>query len=410
MNNTSIKVLIDPSANRSPFTDKAFAIELDKGELFKYAVWMFEIPKHIKESDFDYLQSKVPSLEHLYTDYIQLKGDAIVNICTDDRTKQMISEMIGIGVGLKYATLLLTINPNQFKKIGVPDEGKYLDYSVIKEQKEYEIETKGTTGDYYSVMKNDIIAKKKDQPKSVYLRFGTITLLQKDGGSRESQCVVVDDPPDDNNVAIEDAYQTALLYYATYFSYILDSKYYNRFIAPLLRGQGRWSKIQPNKFFGRYHFKDRTYYGECFDYRLIKENVLSVRTEGRVTDRDFQALTQRVGRTKFFFGVDQTIIQAINRGNRNLLATYNSPKFFEDGDNLYRFLDTDGILIIKSRNGSDGQLEQIFSEDVVRERLGLYEQYLRGEAHLCGAPCRSRGIEGKPCERRTFRRFCFFHR
>ncbi|MGZ4017365.1 MAG: hypothetical protein ACXVJI_23830 [Mucilaginibacter sp.] len=100
--------------------------------------------------------------------------------------------------------------------------------------------------------------------------------------------------------------------------------------------------------------------------------MLSVRTEGRVTDSDFQALTQRVGRTKFFFGVDQTIIQAINRGNRNLLATYNSPKFFVDGDNLYHFLDTDGILIIKSRNGSDGQLEQIFPEDVVRERLGLY--------------------------------------
>ncbi|MBD1395136.1 hypothetical protein [Mucilaginibacter glaciei] len=409
MNETTIQVLLDTTAERVPFNKRSFAIKLDKGELFKYAVWMLEVPSHVKESDFDYLQSKVPSLEGLYSDYIEFTADSIVNLCTDDRTKQLISEMIGIGVGLKYSTLLLSINPNQFKKIGVPVEGKYLDYAVVKDAKEYEIETKGTISDYYSAMKNDIIAKKAAQGRAIHLRFGTIMMLVKDTAGSVSKCVIVDDPPTDVPAPEVDVYEIALLYYAMYLSFILDSKYYNKFIRPLKRGRNNSVRIQQNKFFAKYYFQNRTYYGECFDYRLIRENVSFVESNSD-TDDIFRQITERVGRIKFFLGVESTVIEAINNANKDLLLAYHSPKTFTQSDGVYKCLDTDGILIIKSQNGHDQQLEQVFSEDVVKERLGLYDRYLKGEAHLCGAPCTSPGIEGKPCERRTFRRNCFFHR
>jgi len=67
-------------------------------------------------------------------------------------------------------------------------------------------------------------------------------------------------------------------------------------------------------------------------------------------------------------------------------------------------------LIIKSTDGFDKQLENIFTEDEVKKRLGLSFEETKGNSHKCGEPCTSREIEGKPCEMNTFRNKCHHHR
>lgn len=170
---TRLKVVLDDSAKNTKDFYPIKNIRLNKQELFKYAILWSEVPSHLKETDyFDHLQSKVPALEIMISEFIIMTKFGIKNTSNDDRNKKFISEVIGVGVGLKYSSDLLKINPNTFKKIPPAIEGKYLDYSVLVKGKEYEIETKGTVSKYYSSMKEDIIKKKSNKTnKSVYLRL-----------------------------------------------------------------------------------------------------------------------------------------------------------------------------------------------------------------------------------------------
>ena len=96
---TIVPIKLHESAKREEFEGKVPSIELDKPEFFKYAVYQREVKQHVRESDFDYLQSFVPFLAGLYDDLIELTGDKIINLSTDDRTQQLISELAGIAVG-----------------------------------------------------------------------------------------------------------------------------------------------------------------------------------------------------------------------------------------------------------------------------------------------------------------------
>ena len=406
---TIIPVTLHKSANRHPFNSKAISIELDKTEFFKYAIYQLEVPSRITESNFNYLQSKVPALETLNSDYLELTSDRIINHATDDRTKQSISELAGVAVGLKYTTLLLNTSLHKFSKIGVPIKGKYLDYEVIVEERKYELETKGTVKQYFKTMVDDIINKKKTT-SDAYLRFGAIAAVQGSAFERTAECVIVDDPPEDKDPVDVDYFANQLNYYAIYLSFILDSKYYNWYISGVIKKSSSSPNINKRKFFARYEFHGNFYYGECFDYRLIQTNVEVAVREQNSRDGVFNLLTTRVGVTKFFIGLNEDVINAINKRDRTKMENYRSEKILEDGAGFYRFLDLDGILIIKSTKNADEQLEKLFTEQEVEKRLNLYIGYLRGQAHDCGSPCESPGLEGKPCEIRTFREACHWHR
>jgi hypothetical protein len=193
-------------------------------------------------------------------------------------------------------------------------------------------------------------------------------------------------------------------------SYILDSKFYNKYVRFLKQRKSGRIKINENKFFAVYSFNGRNYYGECFDYRLIRENILKEDFNDGELSNFFEMLTKKKGITKFFIGLDENIIKAINKKDIAFLNHYNSTNEYIDQFNLEKFLDKDGILIIKSKNGEDKQLERIFTEEEVKIRLGYHIGYIKKEPHQCGAPCRSRDIKGKPCEIMTFRSNCHFHR
>jgi hypothetical protein len=408
---TNIEIELDNTVKDVEIFQSLKSINLNKPELFKYAVMMLEVPSHVVDSDFDYLQSKIPALESLYSEFIELTSNNIQNLSSDDRNKKIISEAIGVAVGLKYSVELLDTNPNKFKKIGQPVEGKYLDYSTIHESKEYEIETKGTVNKYYTRFKNDILAKKEDsKTKHVHLRFGTIAMISNSGDTDNSKCVVVDDPPENIQIEEDDTFKTQLLAYATFLSYIIDSKYYNKYIKPLKNNKFQKIRINDNKFFAKYVFSGKEYYGECFDYRLIKENAENI-SKDQIKAKDyFKKLTDKVGKTKIFIGLDSNIIDAINRKDSEFLNSYNSETKIVEETNNSIFLDKDGIIVVKSKNSSNNQIEQILTEDEVFHRLGLYGNYIKRESHKCGAPCKSKDIEGKPCDIQTFRDNCHFHR
>ena len=245
---TLVPVRLHKSAERDPFQAKTIAIEIDKPEFFKYAVYVREVKKHIKESDFDYLQSLVPFMEGYYDDLIELTADKIINLSTDDRTQQLISELAGVAVGLKYTTLLLDIGLDKFVKIGVPVDGKYMDYNVIVDGMLYELETKGTTQPYFSEMAQDIIDKKK--LSKAHLKFGTIAAIEGHRHSRMVECVVVDDPPTEGELVEADYFRNQLSYYAVFLGFILDSKYYNRYIGRVIKKRSSRSSIAERKYFG----------------------------------------------------------------------------------------------------------------------------------------------------------------
>lgn len=408
---TEIEIVIDESAKDVELFKSLKSVSLNKTELFKYAVMMWEVPSHIVDSDFDYLQSKIPALEMLLSDFIEFSENSIKNLSNDDRVKKIVSEAVGVGVGLKYTVDLLDTNPNKFKKIEPLTDGKYLDYSTIKDEKEYEIETKGTVQNYYTSFKNDILLKKEDSNrKKVHLRFGTIAMIKNSGELNNSKCIIVDDPPENNELLYDDTFKTQLMSYATFLSYIIDSKYYNKYIKPLKRNKFQKIRVNENKFFGKYKFLGKEYYGECFDHRLIKENVENISKEQIKAREFFKKLTERVGKTKIFIGLNTDIIEAINNNDEDFIENFNSEIKIVEEKNKSIFLDKDGIIIIKSKNGADNQIEEILTENEVFHRLGLYSNYINGESHKCGAPCRSREIEGKPCNIQTYRDNCHFHR
>lgn len=410
-----ISIQVHESAEKTELFKERVDLQISKPEIFKFAVMMGEVPKWVRESDYTYLQSKIPYYAGLYSDFIELQQHSIINLSEDDRWKKLISETIGVAVGLRYATKLLKTRLSKFKKIPPPAEGKYLDYSVIADGKQYDIETKGTVSDSLSAMTKDILDKKAASASTAYLRFGTIVQLKSSAEeTRQSRCLIVDDPPDEDNTQNQeyDVRDTVLQNYGIFLSYILDSKYYNRFIRPVLDKRVNRRRIQENKFFGLYHFEGREYLGEYFDYRLIEGNVRAAATggESQTVSTVFKKVTARIGRTKFFMGVEKRIILAINKEDYGFLNNYYTPEILNiDGPN-YEFLDNDGILIVKAVDGSNGQIEQIFTEKVVEERIGLYTSYLAGIAHRCGAPCRSPQKRGEACAKLTYRAHCHWHR
>ncbi|WP_305952843.1 hypothetical protein [Emticicia oligotrophica] len=145
-----MKIYLDETVKDSELFRNKLEFEICKPEIFKYGIMVEEVPSYIVDSDFDYLQSKIPAIELLHSDFINVQERKIENLSNDDRKKKTISEIIGVAFGIKYTVELLNTNPNKFKKIGTPTNGKYLDYSLIVDNLEFELETKGTVSKYYN--------------------------------------------------------------------------------------------------------------------------------------------------------------------------------------------------------------------------------------------------------------------
>lgn len=170
-----MKISVDKS--RIPSTvsyfNKISSIDLDKEDLFKLGIFKHEVPpSHLHDSDFLYLMSKVSHFMQLYSDFITVTENSIMNTSKDDRVMKDVSEIIGIALGLKLTMDCFGIRQERITKIPPPStKQKYLDYSFSYKNKKIELETKGTTSSYIQSFVNDIAAKKSASTNN-HFRYG----------------------------------------------------------------------------------------------------------------------------------------------------------------------------------------------------------------------------------------------
>lgn len=411
-----MKIPIDKSRipQNVAYFDNLSAIDVEKDELFKIGIFKQEIPSnHIYDTDYLYLLSRVAAYAQIYGDFVDTSSDSIVNLSTDDRMMKDISEIVGIALGLKLTIDCFSIRQEVISKIPPPaKKAKYLDYKFIHNAQQFELETKGTTSTSIQNFIDDILAKKAASTGAQF-RFGTVSILSKPGKTHKSIIHLCDDPPVDS---VSSAGESGLpWHYLSALGYLIDNKYYNDLIKSLTQGKKLRKKTRNLKehFFGSFKFRNENYYGEFFDYRVNIENLAAVVTGKEQTiDVVLDKITKKQGRKKIFIGIKSPIIDQVLRGceiNEIIKPEMEVLREVTDtGVSVFR--DSDGIIVAISTDKEDPQIEKQFTEDEVKRRIAQMLRMSRHEALECGSPCRSRDKEGKPCEIKTFRGTCHFHR
>lgn len=405
-----MKAIIKVDKSRIPASVSIFSeitsVEISKEEIFKFGIFKEEVsPGHVEESDLEYLFSKIPAYELLFADFLDVNGSQIVNKSIDDRKMKDISEIVGIALGLKLTVSTLNINQNQIEKIPPPtNKEKYLDYQFVHNSKMYEIETKGTTQKQINSFVRDIEKKKADK-KPVFFRYGTVAQINKPKDNTATVLHLCDDPP--LEVSSRENPSRVCRHYLSPLSFILDNKYYNQLFKYHFGDRKRPIRFAEKLFFGRYVFNGEEYLGDYFDRRLIHEVLLPVVKRSKSLGALYQNITKKQGKYKIFIGIHSKVLKLLfDKRNYNEISKVQFETLFDGAV----FRDSDGVLIAKSIGESLPQIEKIFTEDEVRKRLGYYRNYILRTPVACGAPCRSRDIEGKPCEIKTFRGLCHYHR
>ena len=406
-NKCTLDIELDSSVKNNRFFNKISKVSLEKMDIFKYGILNEAVPKKITERDFEYLESKIPFLYGLYEDFIELDKQRIVNLSEEENSKR-ISETIGVGVGLLYATQLLDVNPNIIKRIAPSEKGKYLDFKIRKNNREYEFETKGTINhSKKSTLLKDIAEKKKNS-KTKATKCGIITLANKERNKKPSKLVVSDDW-DENTENIEIEIKDYFAYYEFYLSFMLDSTYYNRMHKKIEKNNITKNMIYTKRIPHFYSYKGRRYIGQYFDKRLILDLIAQFYHLDITMELLYKKMTDEFGKKQIFMGIDSKIISYLNAGNTEDIKYYSGEKVFEDKEERSLMLDSDGIIIVSS-DGLDKQFNDNFTEIEVKARLQYVLNSIKNEPHECGAPCRSKEKEGEPCQKLTFREHCHFHR
>ncbi|MBN2838954.1 MAG: hypothetical protein JXM74_09400 [Fusobacteriaceae bacterium] len=402
-----LTVELHETVKDNDFFKKVDKLQINYEILFKYGILNEDVPKKISENNFDYLQSKIPFLDGLYRDFIELKEKRIIN--SGGENAKRISEMIGVGIGLYYSKLLLDVNPNKFEKIPAPISGKYMDFKVKTRQRLYEIETKGRIN---NSAKNqaikDVLAKKEDS-SSKAIKFGTIVILNKEDDNRDSSFTVCDDWENseiDDRSSLKDFFE----YYKLYFSFIIDSYHYNRIYKKIDNNSLSKNMIDLKKIGYLYKFNNKQYYGRFFDKRLILEKMKEVYITGESRGHLFKKLTEKFGKKKFFLGVNSSLISLINKLDITMMREFKDEYVINNTEKTSLILDEDGIIFVETNDDDDEQIKINFSEETVMNRIDLVSNYIARKKHVCGASCKSKGKEGDSCKIMTYREHCHFHR
>jgi len=388
-------------------------VSVQKEDIWNYGVFHYEVPpERIGENAFEHLQSKIPHYYGLYDEQIDFAQDAQTITCkVGGEAATTVTEIVGVGVGLKAASEVFGFSKRDIAKIPPSSKkAKRLDFRVSCNGTPIEIETRATAYQRnVSQMIREVRDKKSGKAPDIR-RFGFLTLLRKPGDSGCSRIHVTDPLVPDEGEPLAGVYGH-INYYLLYLSFILDNPRYNRIVRNLKNGTRYRKPILKEEWF-KYTFEygNTTYWGQCFDKRLILHFIQRFARYAKNADALFDALTQNIGLEKFFLGIDSQIIRSINKKDLTSLTTYSSSDRYETlGGQQYMQM-SDGVLFIRSRDGSLPEMEEKFPESDVRARLFEFNDYLSGAGHECGAPCRSREIEGKPCEIKTYREHCHFHR
>lgn len=403
-----LKVDLDDSIKNNNFFKQITEVEFDKMDIFKYGILNEAVPPKIKENEFDYLEGKIPFLFGLYQDFIELDTNRIFNLSEEENSKR-ISETIGVGVGLLYATKLLKINPNAIQRIKASKKKKYLDFKVLTQSKQYEIETKGTINhSKKSTLLKDIFAKKKDSTTKA-VKCGVITLANKANNKAPSKLIVCDDW-EEKSVDTDMDFKDYFYYYAFFLSFIMDSTFYNRMYHKMENCDSVKNLINIKSIPFCYMYNGRKFLGQYFDKRLVIQLVKENYYEGMNIELLYELMTEKVGINQIFLGIDYEMIKCLNSGNVDEVKKYSIEKsFVVEKETEVLMCDVDGVLIVASK-GENHQFKNDFTDTVVKTRMTYILNYITNTPHECGGVCRSREKEGELCKKLTYRERCHFHR
>ena len=403
----TLNIELDESIKDNSFFQAIESIELEKIDIFKYGILNEPVPDKIKENQFEYLESKIPSLCSLYEDFIEIDSNKIVNTSKEENSKR-ISEIIGVGVGLLYMVKLLKVNPNVIKRIPPAKEGKYLDFKIPTSSKEYEVETKGTINLSKKKAFLDDIEKKKENSTTAAIKCGVITIVNKEDDTRSSKIIVSDDW-NENNSTIELSLIDYFQYYELFLSFILDSTYYNRMHKKVLSKKISKNMIRNKSIPHEYIYEGRRYAGQFFDKRLILDLIRIFFYSEMKVEELYRKMTEKFGKLQIFMGIDRKLLDCLNSCRLDMLQKITGEKKVLIEKERQLILDSDGIIIVIS-DGSDKQFYDKFTEQEVISRMQYVVNSINNTPHECGAPCRSRQKEGEPCQKITYREHCHFHR
>jgi hypothetical protein len=401
--------LMDDIKLVKPFSELA-KIDISKNDIFQFGILTWEVPVHIREDDFEYLQGRLPAFQQFNDDYISLKPSAVVTNARGESAIK-ISEIIGVGVGLAYATKLLSVVANRVKKIGRDGTKKRLDFEILKDGKRYEVETRSTSySSSINRMLTEVLAKKAEQEDTA-IRFGAVTLSRSPDDTGQSYISVCDDN-DETRVTTEKYRITDFInYYLPVLSLVLDSHYFNILSKNLEKGRIRKRMIKADKIKKRIKHEGFTYCGDAFDRRLILKKVRENARTNESSETVLRRLTNVEGVHQTFIGIDERLIDMLNANDLEGVTVYRGEKFYEEHGTYTIGSTGDGVIVIEILEDSPSYLRALLPREEIKERLSQVIRYSEGgEKPMCGAPCRSREIEGKPCEIRTYRGHCHFHR
>ena len=406
----NIEIIKDDTCDK---LDVPNTLSVFKEDIFNYGIFHYEIPPDkLSDNNFEYLESKIPAYVGMYEDYIDFDvvGQSIKSKTSGESAKNL-SEIVGIAIGLKSAIQIFGLNKKEIENIPISTkQEKRLDYKSTYNGSEIHIETKGTTSkNKVKTMIQDIHAKKVGK-NSINHKYGFVTLfdgLNKNNGTK----IYVTDPriePFENNFRGVYKY---IYYYLIYFSFILDNQEYNKLFKTLIYKRSvNKNTIKIDKFDYSFTFRNKKYLGQCFDKRLILNLIQNSMMNDDNIASLFKKLTANYDRNKYFLGLDIEILKNINSRNIKFLDNYILEDIYDTKENYSYIQMSDGVLFIISKNGALPEMEEKFSESEVKRRLAQLYLFERGIPHKCGASCRSKDIEGKPCDILTYREHCHFHR
>jgi len=400
------------SVKDNPFFHKVKNISIDKMSVFKNGALNINPPKHIKDSDFEYLMSKFPFLMGLHEDYLRITDDTIFTAASGEEAKKL-HEIVGVGVAIQYSIALLNLKLNEIKRIVPPEEKqKILDFSFDADGKAYELECKGTSyKSKVSGLVKSILSKKQGKDLDT-TRFGCVTILVKEGDAGTSSVVVCDDFSN-TLVTRKTSMMDYLDYYSPFLSMILDNREYNKFVKKKKKLKAGTLSLKVKMFEvsqtqGEYTHRNLTFLGQYFDRRLVVSEVdKEIQNSKNITEL-FNGLTTRIGRKKYFLGLEYSLLKALASHDYNFLQKYELD-LIERNDHRYS-LSQDGILIARSLDEQKEKSFQFLTDKVVKTRLKMVANFVTNSPEVCGQPCRSREKRGKPCEIKTFRGACHYHR
>lgn len=410
-----IEILKDATCNLTPSSQAINHVDFSKQDIFNYGVFHYEIPpEKIGENDFDYLESKIPAYVLMYEDHVKVSTDNNSIEChvTGEAAKN-VSEIVGIAAGLKAAIKIFNIEKKDIEKIGLSGKKeKRLDFKANINGQEIQIETKGTT--YETSVKGmlDDIHAKKEGKDNIVNKFGFVTLFSKLNELKKTQLFMTDPTVEPTENPFDGIYKF-INYYLIYFSFILDNVEYNKIYQRLhMHNFQKTSKniIKIKKIKYDFTYRNKTYVGQCFDKRLLVQIIDKHIKYNENKTSLFSRLTESVGTNKYFLGIDKNILESINKNNIQNLSRYSSENFCEIHKEYEYIQMSDGIILIISRQGALQEMEEKFTEEKVKKRLNNFQSFIQRSPHKCGASCRSKGIEGKPCDILTYREHCRYHR